>query len=406
MPYPVWSILAGIVVTAFVVTGLAQRLARLGFPLPPAERRLGCIDGLRGYLALSVFIHHFIVHLQMARLGGAWTEPGIAAFNEMGAGAVALFFMVTGLLFYPRVLAGWRAVSWPSVYISRAFRLMPLVLFSGLIATLIAMGRTGTLPDQHYPLALAKWMAGWGATTLVGYRDAKFLNAQVLWSLRYEWIFYLALLPATALAMDAARARRWPSWTVPLGLLAATGLVRLFWPGARLALCLPLFALGMLAFEAHRLPRLQQRLQGPAAGGLALLALGIAVVCFPMPYGGALGLFFLFFLCVACGNGFGGVLTSRAALVLGECSFGIYLLHGFALSLLFGEGAGLIAPVPTAWLPLLALPLLGVAVVLVSAAGFLAIERPAMVYGAQLARRWSTGKAAPQPAANVGRYAA
>ena len=39
-----------------LATGLASLAGRLGFPLPGDTGRLGAVDGLRGYLALSVML--------------------------------------------------------------------------------------------------------------------------------------------------------------------------------------------------------------------------------------------------------------------------------------------------------------------------------------------------------------
>lgn len=35
--------------------------------VPDAATRIGCIDGLRGYLALSVMVHHFAVWLAFCK---------------------------------------------------------------------------------------------------------------------------------------------------------------------------------------------------------------------------------------------------------------------------------------------------------------------------------------------------
>lgn len=93
--------------TALVATTcVADRIGSLRFPLPPRDSRLGCLDGLRGLLALSVLIHHFCVWIGITQFGGRWSEPSSNLITQMGAGAVGLFFMTTGMVFYPRILKG------------------------------------------------------------------------------------------------------------------------------------------------------------------------------------------------------------------------------------------------------------------------------------------------------------
>jgi peptidoglycan/LPS O-acetylase OafA/YrhL len=83
----------------------------------------------------------------------------------------------------------------------------------------------------------------------------------------------------------------------------------------------------------------------------------------------------------------GGLLGTRAALVLGECSYGIYLTHGTLLFLLFTYGGGLTGLFATPYLPLL-LPVIAVAVVLLTAATYLLVERPGMKAGRYVADQW------------------
>ena len=80
-----------------VATVVADLAVRGGFPVPGGARRIGCVDGLRGYLALSVMIHHFAIWIQVTRLDGQWQPLTRNILNSMGSGAVALFFMTTGL---------------------------------------------------------------------------------------------------------------------------------------------------------------------------------------------------------------------------------------------------------------------------------------------------------------------
>ncbi|MDP4026937.1 acyltransferase [Methylobacterium sp. NEAU 140] len=395
--YPVASILLGALGAGLVAWLAAFLVARAGFPLPPSRGRIGCLDGLRGLLALAVLVHHGIVWLQVERLGGAWAPPALNLFNQLGAGAVGLFFMTTGLLFYPRVRAGVRACSWPALLTGRFFRIVPLVAVSvGLVTALIAV-RTGRGLDAGYPAAAFRWISAWDEPPLLGYPDSGRLNAYVLWSLRYEWIFYLLVLPACALARDLTRGRL-PAWTIPAALLVGALCVGASQVRTRpMPQILPLFALGMLTWEVQARERVARWLRTPAAAVLAVAALAAGMVAAPSPYGPALPLFAGFFACVACGNTLGGLLRTRAALVLGECSFGIYLLHGLVLSVLFTDLRGVTAAIPTDVLPLVLLPAAALVVALVTPLTYLAVERPAIRLGARLVRRRSAARG-PAPA--------
>lgn len=150
---------------------------------------------------------------------------------------------------------------------------------------------------------------------------------------------------------------------------------------------LPLFACGMAAAQAQSHPRAQALLRHPLCAGLALVAFALAMLFAPTPYSLALLGFALLFFCLTAGAGFGRFLHSDAARVLGECFYAMYLLHGIALSLLFTEGHGLTDALPVAALPLLLIPL-APALVLITAALHIAVERPAIAMGQQIASRW------------------
>ena len=406
MDYPFLFIFAGILLTFLSATLVGRFIANTGFPLPPSERRIGCVDGLRGYLALAVMAHHFVIWMQVRRLGGSWAAPSFDFFNQLGPGGVALFFMTTGLVFYPRVLGGWRACSWSAIYISRLFRLIPLVAVSVALITLVIMSRTGSGLDSGYPWAVVQWLSAWGEPPLLGYSDSGRLNAYVLWSLKYEWVFYLAVLPACALAMDRVRKADWPSWVVPVGLLSGAVLLK---GGVHLGVgpdlpgishgadhglpaYVPCFAIGMLAYECQTNNKVVSLLKKRGAAIAAVASLAFAMSAFPVPYAEALPMYGFFFICVACGNDFGGIFHSRGALVLGECSYGIYLMHGIALSLLYVDLPALVTQLPVERLPLL-IPVVALVVVPFTALTYLLIERPAIRLGKRVARGWRLQKA-------------
>jgi peptidoglycan/LPS O-acetylase OafA/YrhL len=394
MPDLLFSLGLAASVAVAIATLTASGLGRLGFPLPEADRRIGCVDGLRGYLALSVLVHHFFVWMQSTRPGGSWRPPDINILNELGAGSVALFFMTTGLVFYPRILVGLRATLWPAVYMTRIFRIVPLTAFSVGIVTALIILRTGDVPDRSYIGPAARWLCAWSEPNLLGYPDSGRINAYVLWSLKVEWIFYLFLLPICAAAMDGARQVKCPTWTIPVLLLVVSLVGRVGMSRLHVYLdilhYIPSFAIGMLAFECQSRRPFAQLLTRPAASIGACMALVFAMSAAQFPYGLALPFFALFFISVACGASLGGLLTTRGARVLGECSFGLYLLHGVLLDILFTDAKPLVDSLKTTATPAL-LPVVMVAAVLTAACAYLVIERPMIRSGRWLAR-WIVGR--------------
>ena len=376
------------VMAVVILTWIAGKVGRTGFPLPAEDRRIGCVDGLRGYLAVSVLLHHSYIWFQTYRLGGAWVAPSIDFLNQLGAGAVGLFFITTGFVFYPRVLTGLRKTSWLSVYISRVFRIMPLVIASVALVTAIIAARGGATLDRQDLAEAGRWIIGWEDGDLLGYIYSGRINAYVLWSLWYEWMFYLLILPVSAGLMDLISLWRLPSWIVPAFLFGAGIVAKTVFgnspPSIGVMFFLPLFATGMLAFELQRSRRVRTALSSAPAAILAMAALLSAMIWTPSPYEFSLPLFGFFFTCVACGNSLFGLLNRRSALVLGECSFSIYVLHGIVLSVLMVDTRA-IYTLSTLKL-LVVIPIAAGVVAVLTPLTFLAIERPAIRLGKSLAR--------------------
>ena len=54
--YPLLLILSMALVSMVAATAVGSLAVRAGFPLPMSDKRIGCVDGLRGYLALAVLV--------------------------------------------------------------------------------------------------------------------------------------------------------------------------------------------------------------------------------------------------------------------------------------------------------------------------------------------------------------
>jgi peptidoglycan/LPS O-acetylase OafA/YrhL len=384
-----------IVVALVAATFTGSVLARLGFPLPPSDRRIGALDGLRGYLSLLVLVNHFYIWTEYTKETGKWAKPSINILNQFGAASVALFFMTTGIVFYPRILTGLRKISWPTLYITRIFRIIPLVTASVAVITVIIIARTGARLNWQYPGSAALWISAWDEPDLLGYPETARMNAHVFWTLQCEWLFYLLVVPACALLMDLVRSRAWPSWIVPLTLFGVAGVGRVIaWLNGtsipNLAY-LSLFAIGMFAFECQARPGLRKFLSKPIMTVAITFALILGMTLSNEPYSKTLPFFAVFFIAIAAGNTLGGLLKTRGALVLGECSFGIYVLHGILLDIVFTDLAPLPASLSLREMPML-LPVMAIVAVLVTATTHLLIERPAIRLGKLLAARLSKKK--------------
>lgn len=277
IPYPLPAIVAGTAIMLVVATLLAALLARLGFPIQPmsatVRRRFTSIDGLRGYLALFVLAHHAVIWLQVIRLGTGWSEPTVNILNQSGAASVALFFMITGLLFYPVVGRGLQGTNWAVLIVRRVWRLMPPIATSVLLITVLISVRTGAPFERSYPLASAKWIVAWSQPPLLGYPDSARLNAYVLWSLSYEWLFYLVVLPVCA-GVRQLLPQTIPTVAIPIGVILVsivmqrTGSTMAFWR------YLPLFAVGMLTADLID-RKLTRSLNGPLQAAAAILLGGL-----------------------------------------------------------------------------------------------------------------------------------
>ncbi|UYM62238.1 acyltransferase [Pseudomonas aeruginosa] len=80
-----------------VALATCEFIRRLGSARLPASRFV-TIDGLRGYLAFFVFLHHSSIWYYYLK-DGLWQLPPSRLYAHFGQTSVALFFMVTGFLF-------------------------------------------------------------------------------------------------------------------------------------------------------------------------------------------------------------------------------------------------------------------------------------------------------------------
>jgi len=304
---------------------------------PASQGRFASIDGLRGYLAFFVFIHHASIwyfYLQT----GKWTSPPSAFYTNLGQASVALFFMITGFLFYNKLLdSRVRGIDWGKFFVSRVLRLAPLYLFLLLcIGAIVAYQSQGVLNEPI--LVIVKSLIKWLSFTILGAPDLNHLKdtwviiAGVTWSLPYEWFFYLAL-PVLALTVRIA-----PPLPYLLLSLAGIGAAILHHVAPPLLMA---FGGGIAAALAVRSTALC-RVAATSVGSILAIFCTVAVVLlFPeindYPQ---LALLSVAFILIAGGATLFGGLVATVSRTLGEMAYSIYLLHGMLLFVLINYFVG------------------------------------------------------------------
>jgi len=358
---------------ALLVAALSLAMLRRWVAVPAVPRRNGTIDGLRGYLALGVVLHHSAIWYFYAQ-GEKWQLPPSAFYTHLGQSSVALFFMITGFLFYGKVLdAGDQGLDWSRLAVSRVLRLVPLYVcaIGSMLLVVLAMG-SFELHDSLF--TLAKGVVHWLLFTLTYAPDLNGLTgtgrilAGVYWSLPYEWYFY-GCLPL--LAGLAGRLPPW--WALALSAVVAFQFARFQPESYHLAA----FAGGIAAAYTARWAVWQAVAESAKSSVFALgLLLGL-VLGFDHAHGLVqVVMLALVFALVAAGCSLWGLLLHPSSRLLGELTYGLYLFHGIALYIVFGTG---LLPATTSplghWIRVLALlpVLIGVCWLL-----HWAIERPAM----------------------------
>ena len=375
-----------------LVLSVSAALALASLPIfawadaPPdhAKRRVSNLDGLRGFLALAVVMYHAAIYRHFF-ITSVW-EP-VSPFSSMlGQSGVSLFFMLTGYLFWRRLVLAQGRIDWLRLYIGRVFRIGPLFLLAAAIAIVVSL--QGGRHVHVMPLLLAKQIGYYlfigmlPAVSVRGY-DTNLVLAGVTWSLAYEWMFY-ASLPLLAVLTRARRLHLvfsaalfiLPLVTIGFGLQSGgvmwhPELCCLFGAGA-FAASLEVSGLYLRWGEAT--------LSALAAAAISAVLLGFDSASGPK----AILLLAVFFYLVVTGATLFGLLRTRAAHRLGHISYGIYLMQGLAL-------AAVLRPLQKVSI---ASPVLHVLLVVVACAllAFMAlaahrwVEQPGMRLGDRVAR--------------------
>jgi peptidoglycan/LPS O-acetylase OafA/YrhL len=335
-----------ILLIALSVTYLVSGLLRIEYK----RHRYTSVDGLRGFLATFVFLHHSAIWYYFLRTH-QWGFPPSTVYSHFGPTSVALFFMITAFLFFSKLIDAYgRSFDWLKLYISRVMRIMPLYLVAvGSLFVLIGFVSHFILHEPFGNLGweLIQWLSFIEADVNLIY-GTKLVIAGVVWSLAFEWMFYFTL------ALNGAIFFRIKTSAV---ILAITGvflilfifILNQYYPFGMWRRISP-FAGGIVAAFLVRNSDVRtfcsQRWLSPVLLLLLMIVLFYYPTVFePVPY----LCITVLFIAIASGNDLFGILTTRAACLLGQISYSIYLLHGMVLFFVFRFVVGFTSA--TTWSP-------------------------------------------------------
>lgn len=295
--------------------------------------RYEAIDGLRGFLAIFVFIHHSAIWFDYLH-SGTWRTPDSHLYTHLGQTSVSLFFMISAFLFVSKLINhNSLSFDWKGFFKSRFYRIAPLYYFSLLVIIGLAMSQTSwkiSTSDSDLFYSVMHWLffTITGQPDINGFENTFIINAGVAWSLTYEWLLYFGL-PSVSLLMLKKR------------------------PSVVYLLCSLSFILVMAKFGHIRLEHLLSFVGGSIAPFILkyktnsinwntpLISVFMLLCLFGIGFFESTTnilcklLITVFFTLVALGNNMFGILKNKTLKLLGDISYSTYLLHGLILFISF-----------------------------------------------------------------------
>lgn len=296
------------------------------------------IDGVRGYLALFVFLHHsYIWHVFLNT--NNWEEPQSNLFNHFGQTSVVLFFIITAFLFTTKIIETKDSdFDWIRYIKSRFFRMFPMYFIS-ILAILVIILFESNFEAKESVFTILKSTLSWlfftinGSNEINGFKSTYLIDAGVTWTLPYEWMFYF-LLPILALAFKLkVNLKIIISFTCIFILIA-------FLNKARFVPFLP-FICGVLSAILIHKYNFREYLKKNIFSLIGIILLGGSIIFThqgnkPIP----ILISTFFFIVIASGNTFFGILSHNFSRRLGQITYSIYLIHGIVLFLVFNYLVG------------------------------------------------------------------
>ncbi len=329
-----------VVIICLIASLTAYIIQKIAKPSPTTTSRNATIDGMRGLLALGVFIHHSNLWNQFLT-DGLWEKSRSNIYNQFGNIRVAMFFMITSFLFISKLLRDKEGVfNFQYFLISRIYRLMPMYYFSlALIVILILFVTKWQLNTSIFEQLQS--IAYWGTFAafkhpLINNYPLTNLCTGALWTMAYEWLFYFSM-PLIALFIFKK--------TKPVYILMAVVFILLFLRFHTFVVyyVYEFIGGGLIAFLIHKTNlKINLNTKLKEITGSILL---IGCLLLFLRYDNARNIKCIFLLTVvfglvATGTSLFGLFNIKQLHFIGKMSYSIYLLHSVMLFAIFYYGVG------------------------------------------------------------------
>lgn len=336
------------------------------------------IDGLRGFLAISVFFHHFMVTWYWKNLG-KWERPPEDYYQNYGKVGVSIFFMITGFLFLSKILKNKGHIDWINLFESRIFRIIPLYTFAVAVITVIVFLSSNNGLVVSIPQLINQYI-GWilfHGGDINSFAYTKVIIAGVDWTLKYEWLFYFSLPLISFVIFNLGKKFRL--------LLLALIVILFLLPVYILSFDTQLFILFMVGGIASYIQQ-KVSIQDSIIKSKLCSLTSLVAIAFSLFYPNTLDIVHVlsisfFFILVTLGNDMFGLFSLKSSQFLGEISYSIYLLHGIVLYLSFTYFFFVNIRNVTLISYLKYMPVLGLAVIILSSLTYVFIEKPGIDFG-------------------------
>ena len=371
-------------IVIFAIAFLSGYLIHLVFPSKSEAGRYETIDGLRGFLALGVFIHHASIWHQYLKIEN-WEAPKSNLYNQFGQSSVSLFFMITSFLFVTKLLntSSNSEFNWRRFFISRWYRLTPMYYISLVFLFILVFAAT----HWQFQTSFLEFLASlfhWGVFTIttapkINNTDLTYLvNAGVIWSLPLEWWFYFSLPLLSLLILKVKPSR----FYLGLSFVFVTGFCIVH--GIKLEHLLS-FAGGAIAPLLLKYKSIPEWVKSNSASILIVGCLFLIPQFETSADFVCKILIASIFTFIALGNSLFGLLKNSTLKFLGEMAYSTYLLHGMVLFTVFyfGIGIGKIKNYTAEEFCIVVFSMTPL-VVLVSYLGYRFIELPFMIKGRKI----------------------